>query len=420
MTQQAIDLAHPDHYTDGIPHAALAQLRRRNPVVWVDEPVVGAFTGGPGFWAVLGHAQVSHVSRHPADFSSWRGTTFVRDPRPSDVAVLRRMMLNMDPPQHSKLRKIVNRAFTPKTIRLQLADSITRHAREVVDAVADIGKIDFLTTVAAEMPLRVLADVLGVPGEDRYLLYGWTNALVGLDDPEYGGDPGAFVAAFTEMFAYARARTREKRAHPGDDVWSMVVNAEIDGEQLSEGDLDRFFQLLVIAGNDTTRNLIANTLLTLSDHPAEFARLRADLDLLPGAIEEVLRFSPSVIQFRRTVTHDLELAGKSLTENDKVLICYAAANRDETIFTDPDRFDITRDPNPHISFGDGTHFCLGANLARLQARTLLAELFTRLPDIEVSGPPERLRSSFMNGIRHLPAEFTPSPPAHGLPEKGLS
>jgi cytochrome P450/NADPH-cytochrome P450 reductase len=318
-------------------------------------------------------------------------------------------MLNMDPPEHTALRKIVNRAFTPQAIRRQLAEAIERHARAVVDDLCELGEAEFVTSVAAEMPLRVLADVLGVPTEDRHLLYSWTNRLVGLDDPEYGGDPQAFLSAFTEMFAYARAKTEEKRAQPADDLWSLVVNAEVDGERLSGGDLDRFFQLLVIAGNDTTRNLVANTLLTLSEHPEQFARLRADLSLLPGAIEEVLRYSPSVIQFRRTATRALELGGQAIAENDKVVINYASANRDEAVFTDPDRFDITRDPNPHISFGDGTHFCLGANLARLQTRVLLTELFTRLPDIVVDGPPQRLRSSFMNGIKHLPVRFSPPP-----------
>src|SRR5437870_8567900 len=184
-----IDLAHPDHYADGIPHALLAELRRTSPIVWVDEPASGIFPGGPGFWAVLRHADVSHVSRTPADFSSWRGTSLLRDPRPSDVKVLRRMMLNMDPPEHSSLRKIVNKAFTPQAIRRQLAVSIERHAREVVDAICETGETDYLANVAAEMPLLVLADVLGVPAEDRTLLYSWTNRLVGLDDPEYGADP---------------------------------------------------------------------------------------------------------------------------------------------------------------------------------------------------------------------------------------
>nr|WP_277351820.1 cytochrome P450 [Antrihabitans stalactiti] len=217
------------------------------------------------------------------------------------------------------------------------------------------------------------------------------------------------MAAFTEMFAYGRERTAEKRARPTDDVWSTIVNAEVDGERLSDDELDRFFQLLVIAGNDTTRNLLSNTLLTLSEHSDQFDRLRGDLSLLPTAVEEVLRFAPSVIQFRRTATRDLELAGQKIAENDKVEINYASANRDETVFTDPDRFDITRDPNPHVSFGDGTHFCLGSNLARLNARTILTEVLTRLPDIDASGPPVRLRSSFMNGINHLPAKFTPVP-----------
>ena len=208
------DILSPELFGNGIPHDLLAELRNHSPVVWLDEPAHGAFSGGPGYWLVLRHADVSHVSRSPMIFSSWQGTSFLRDPKPSDVAVLRRMMLNMDPPEHTKLRKIVNRAFTPQAIRRQLADSITRHARDVVDSVCELGKIDFLTDVAAEMPLRVLADVLGVPTEDRHLLYKWTNALVGLDDPEYG-DPQAFLAAFVEMFSYARqATTYGRRSSP--------------------------------------------------------------------------------------------------------------------------------------------------------------------------------------------------------------
>jgi cytochrome P450/NADPH-cytochrome P450 reductase len=401
------DLGHPDTFNDGIPYDLLAEMRRAGPVVWVDEPRSGAFAGGPGFWAVLRHAEVSHVSRHPEEFSSWLGTSFLRDPRPSDVAVLRRMMLNMDPPDHTKLRRIVNKAFTPQVIRRQLQASIEAHARAVVDAVCERGEIDFLTDVAAEMPLLVLADILGVPSEDRGLLYGWTNRLVGLDDPEYGGDPEAFVAAFTEMFAYARRQTERKRENPTDDVWSTVVNAEVDGERLSAGDLDRFFQLLMIAGNETTRNLIAGGLTLLDAHPDQRERLLSDLTLLPGAVEEMLRFSPPVIQFRRTATRDTSLAGQAIKQGEKVVIVYASANRDEDVFDEPDRFDIARDLNRHLSFGDGTHFCLGANLARLEARVLFTELLTRLPDIRLAGPPERMRSSFINGYRHMPVQFTP-------------
>ncbi|MEU0314132.1 cytochrome P450 [Nocardioides sp. NPDC006273] len=407
MTTELRDILTPSMYADGIPHEYLRDLRREHAVVRIDEPSAGGFAGGQGYWLVLRHAEVSHVSRHPEDFSSWRGTSFLREQRPTDVAVLRRMMLNMDPPEHSSLRKIVNRAFTPMAIRNQLFDAIKRHAREVVDAISETGETDFLANVAAEMPLLVLADVLGVPPEDRKLLYSWTNRLVGIDDPEYGGDPQGFLSAFTEMFAYCRAATAERRKRPTGDLWSTVVNAEVDGEYLSDDDLDRFFQLLVIAGNDTTRNLLANTMLTLSEHPDQFARLRNDLSLLPGAVEEVLRFSPSVIQFRRTATRDVELAGQLIAEDERVIINYASANRDESVFENPDTFDITRDPNPHISFGDGTHYCLGANLARMQVQTLLTELFTRLPDIEVSGEASHMQSGFMNGIKNLPVSFTP-------------
>ncbi|NMO02646.1 cytochrome P450 [Gordonia sp. TBRC 11910] len=402
------DFLDPGLYTDGVPYQLLDELREQAPVQWVDEPASGSFDGGPGYWLVLSHELVSQVSRTPADFSSSRGTAFLREQRPSDIAVLRRMMLHMDPPDHTKLRKIVNKAFTPMAIRKTLFDSITHHAREVVNTVCEKGSADLLGEIAAEMPLLILAELLGVPAEDRHLLYSWTNALVGIDDPEYGGDPQVFLDAFAQMFAYARAKTAEKRANPTNDVWSTVVNAEVDGERLSDGDLDRFFQLLMIAGNETTRNLIAGGMNMLFTHPDQFDRLRADISLLPTAIEEMLRFNPSVIQFRRTVTRDLEFGGVQMKENDRVVINYAAANRDPAVFADPHTFDIGRDPNPHNSFGDGTHFCLGSNLARLQVRALLTELLTRLPDIAPGGDPERMRSNFINGIKRMPVVFTPS------------
>jgi cytochrome P450 / NADPH-cytochrome P450 reductase len=402
------DLIHPDTFADGIPHDLLAQARSQAPVIWVDEPAAGAFEGGPGFWAVLRHADISHVSRHPELFSSWERTAFLRDPRPQDLPVLRRMMLHMDPPQHSKLRKIVNKAFTPQAIRKQLASLIDDHARSVVDAICERGEIDFLTDVAAEMPLLVLADILGAPHEDRGLLYDWTNRLVGIDDPDYGGDPKVYISAFMEMFAYARRQTEAKRTQPTDDLWSTIANAEVDGDRLSADDLDRFFQLLMVAGNETTRNLIAGGMVLLHDNPDQFDMLKRDLSLLPGAIEEMLRCTTPVIQFRRTAVQDTEIAGQPIAAGEKVVIVYASANRDETVFEEPNRFDITRDPNPHISFGDGTHFCLGANLARLEARVLFTELFTRLPDLHLSGPYERMRSSFIHGFKHMPAAFTPT------------
>lgn len=403
------DLVDPGIFSDGIPHELLAEMRREAAVVWVEEPSTETFQGGPGYWAVLRHAEIAHVSRNPKMFSSWEKGAFCREQSPSDLAVMRMAMLQMDPPEHTRLRKIVSKAFTPSVIKTQLHDAIERHAVAVVDAICERGEIDFLADVAAEMPLLVLSDILGVPAEDRHLLYDWTNRLVGSDDPEYGGDRSLFIAAFMEMFAYARKQTEAKRAVPTDDLWSTIVNAEVDGEQLSPGELDRFFQLLMIAGNETTRNLIAGGLQLLDDNPDQFELLRSDLSLLPAAIEEMLRCTTPVIMFRRTATQDTEIGDQPVEAGDKVVMVYASANRDELVFDDPDKFDITREDNPHISFGDGTHFCLGANLARLEARVIFTELLTRLPDLHLTGPAERMRSSFIHGFKAMPAAFTPSP-----------
>jgi cytochrome P450/NADPH-cytochrome P450 reductase len=408
METASLNLGDPEAYTDGVPYDVFARLRRETPVAWIDEPARPErnLAAGPGFWAVTRHADVDAVSRDQATFSSWLGTTFLRDPRPQEVPLLRQMMLNMDPPEHTNLRRIISRVFTPRAVA-ELMGSIEGYAKAIVDAVAEKGEVDFVEEIAAEMPLLVLADVLGVPGEDRHLLFDWTNRLIGYDDPEFGGDDAGFRSAFTDMFAYAAEKTKEKRAKPGEDVWSRIVNAEVDGQQLSRTELERFFQLLVVAGNETTRNHLTGALYALSLHRTDWDRLRGDLSLMPGALDEVLRWWPPVIQFRRTATKDTELAGQPIAEGDKVVIFYASANRDEATFSDPDRFDITRDPNPHLSFGVGPHFCLGAALAKLEAKVLLTELFARLPDLEVAGPPERLRSNFINGIRHLPVRFTP-------------
>lgn len=408
METASLNLGDPDAYTDGVPYDVFAHLRQEAPVAWVDEPArpEGNLAAGPGFWAVTRHADVDAVSRDQATFSSWLGTTFLRDPRPQEVPLLRQMMLNMDPPEHTGLRRIISRVFTPRAVA-ELMGSIEAYAKATVDAVAEKGEVDFVEEVAAEMPLLVLADVLGVPREDRHLLFDWTNRLIGYDDPEFGGDETVFRSAFAEMFAYAAEKTKEKRANPGEDVWSRIVNAEVDGEQLSQTELERFFQLLVVAGNETTRNHLTGGLYALSLHTDQWNRLRSELTLMPGVLEEVLRWWPPVIQFRRTATQDTELAGQPIAKGDKVVIFYASANRDEAVFAEPDHFDITRDPNPHLSFGVGPHFCLGAALAKLEAKVLFTELFTRLPDLEVAGAPERLRSNFINGIRHLPVRFTP-------------
>ncbi|WP_370178912.1 cytochrome P450 [Rhodococcus wratislaviensis] len=405
MTLSALhtDLGSPDAYSDGVPHQVFAELRRREPMAWIEEPAGDGFDGGPGFWAVTRYEDVMTVSKNPDVFSSHKGASFLRDQRPQDLAALQQMMLNLDPPDHSQMRSIVSKVFTPKMVR-GMVGSITAHAQAIVDALPDNGEIDLVEHVSAEMPLRVLADVLGVPSEDRHLLYDWTNRMVGLDDPSYGGRE-AFLSAFIEMFKYSSAQTKAKRAEPGSDVWSLIVNAEVDGARLSTEELNRFFQLLVIAGNETTRNLLTGFVLTLSEHPDERSKLAADPALLPKAIEEVLRFHSPVIQFRRTVTRETELGGKRLQEGQKVVMFYVSANRDEAQFEAPDEFRVDRGAANHVAFGAGTHFCLGNSLARLEAKVLLETLFARFPDWRVTGPPDRFRSNFINGIKKLPVHL---------------
>lgn len=400
------DLGNPDTYRDGFPHDLFARLRRETPVLWCPEPATAGFEGGPGLWAVTRHADVVLAGKTPSVFSSHAGGTFIRDSAPRDLREMQRAMLNTDPPEHSKLRRIVSKAFTPRVVQ-GMAESITKHAHDVVGKLGDGDELDFVEHVSAEMPLLVLADILGVPASERHLLYDWTNRMVGFGDPEIG-DPKSYFSAFVELFAYAAELTKQKRERPTDDVWSLVVNAEVEGERLSDDDLDRFFQLLVIAGNETTRNLFNGAIITLAEHPDQWRELREDPALLPTAIEEVLRYHPPVMQFRRTAVADVELGGQQIKAGDKVVLCYASANRDEDVFADPDRFDITRTENPHLSFGAGPHFCLGNAVARLEARALLPILFDRFPTIEVTAPPVRLKSNFINGISELPVRLSTS------------
>lgn len=398
------DLGNPDTYVDGFPYDVFSRLRRQAPVVWCPEPAGSDFAGGPGFWVVTRHADVVNVSKRPDMFSSHVGGTSVRDFLGRDLAAVQQMMLNTDPPEHSKIRKIISHAFTPRTVQ-GMHDSIVGHARSVIAGLGDGGEMDLVTRFSAEMPLLVLAEILGVPAEDRHLLFDWTNRMVGFDDPA-AGDRASYVSAFMELFAYSDNLTRNKRSHPTEDVWSMIVNAEVDGERLGDDDLDRFFQLLVIAGNETTRNLLNGFVLTMSQHPDQFQLLRDQPDLLPSAIEEVLRWHPPILQFRRTAVADVELGGAEIKAGDKVVISYASANRDEDVFENPDVFDITRAQNPHLAFGIGQHFCLGNAVARLEAKVLLGRLLERFDTIEVIGTPVRLRSNFVNGITELPVRLS--------------
>jgi cholest-4-en-3-one 26-monooxygenase len=407
VSVRQVDLNDADTFVAGVPHDWFAWLREHDPVHWNPQP------GGSGFWAVTRYDDVVSVSRAPELFSSWRGSALLADLPPDDLEGMRLQLIHMDPPEHSGLRAIVSRAFTPRMIA-SLRDRVAELTTKIVDAVAPKGTCDFVTEIAAELPLQVIAETLGVPREDRGHLFDWSNRLIGAEDPEYGSEDAVQAditakVALVEMFQYAHELAERKRAEPASDLCSVLVNAEVDGRRLSDVEFNMFFFLLVIAGNETTRNLISGGLLVLSEHLDQRARLLADPELLPDAVEEMLRWVSPVMQFRRTATRPTELAGTEIAEGDKVVIYYGSANRDPAAFgPDAGGFDVARSPNNHLAFGFGTHFCLGASLARLEIRAMFGELLRRLPDLAVVGPPDRLRSNFINGIKHLPVAFTPA------------
>ncbi|GHE01391.1 cytochrome P450 [Streptomyces alanosinicus] len=410
------DVFDPRRYAAGVPHADYRVLRDHHPVAWQEEPEVLGWPAGPGFWAVTRHADVVRVLKDATTYSSHLGATQIRDPDPEDLPFIRGMMLNQDPPRHGRLRRLVSRAFTPGRVdrfaalareraRTLLAGAL-RQARE------GDGTVDLVAAVTDEYALLNLADLLGVPESDRRLLLHWTQRVIGYQDPDEAGPPvrdeaGRPVnprspAMLADMFAYARQLAAHKRHHPADDVMTTLAG---DAE-LADAELEMFFFLLTVAGNDTVRSAAPGGLLALAQHPEAYASLRAGKSELPLAVEELLRWHPPVLTFRRTAARDTELAGRRIRAGDKVVVFHASANRDERVFTDPARLDLARSPNPHVSFGDGPHVCLGAHFARLQLRLLHTELLGALPELRLAAPAERLVSNFINGIKSLPLRAT--------------
>ncbi len=428
----------PATYVTGVPFDALARLRRDTPVAWVAEIPVLGWPEGPGFWLVLRHADVESVLTRPKLFSSSLGATQIRDSAtPQALSYVRRMMLNMDPPDHSRLRRLLSRSFTPRAVA-QLEDRIRGHARAICDRVftGPRGECDFAKDIAADLPLLTLADVLGVPEQDRWLLFDWSNRVIGYQDPDYASsaefDPATGTAMAAEalalrpvpdrdgrmpdprtregmpdLYAYAHLLAEEKRRHPTDDVMSILLaQADDDGGQLSPAEFENMFWLLAVAGNETVRNGLPGACIALLDHPDAQDDLRADPALMPSAADEMLRWWTPVMTFRRTATSDCELGGQRIRAADKVVVSFTSANRDEAVFADPVRFDIRRHPNPHLVFGHGPHFCLGAHLARTQLRALFDEVLTRTSSLSYDGQPSYLRSNFQRGVKRLPIAWT--------------
>ncbi len=409
MRLEDIDICSPDTYVSGVPHEAYRLLRKEAPVHFFKETGSVWTPGverGPGFWALTKYADIVAVSKDPTRFSSARGGTNIEEVSPEDLSVIRLLMVNMDPPEHGKFRRLVSVGFTPRMVAL-LEPRIRQVTNQLLDGIAAKGEADFVKSIAIELPLQVICEFLGVPHEDRHKVIDWTNRLLGFDDPELHTSPEDGKVAAMEMWMYASELTEVKKVTPGEDLISVLLKAELEGLKLTEEELYSFFLLLSVAGNETTRNLVSGGLLALMENPDQRARLVADPSLIPSAAEEMLRWVCPLNYFRRTATVDVEIRGVKIREGDKVAMFYPSANRDEEVFPNADTFDIGRTPNEHLSFGIGEHFCLGANLARLEIRVLFEELLRRLPDMELAGPVRKLRSNFINGYKSLPVRFTP-------------
>lgn len=389
---------------------AFRTLRRERPISFHHEVDIGLFPPGPGFWALTKHADIVYVGTHPKLFCSGQGATSIAD-LPPEYLEFFGSMINMDNPRHGRLRRLVSSAFTARSLARAERD-VERAAARVIDRVIEWGECDFVTEIASPFPISIICDMMGIPESQHRFVFEQTNVILGGTDPEYVGDPATLgprlleaAQALAELMNELR---RERLARPADDLTSVLVHAEVDGDRLSERDLACFFILLVAAGNETTRNAISHGMKALCDFPDQRRIWMENFEeLAPTAVEEIVRWASPVIFMRRTATEDTEIRGQRIARGDKLLLFYPSGNRDEEVFSDPFRFDLRRTPNDHVGFGAGPHYCLGAELARREIRILFREIFRRLPDLEIVGPPARLQSAFIHGIKHMACRFTP-------------
>ncbi|HEV7933627.1 MAG TPA: cytochrome P450 [Actinomadura sp.] len=389
-------------------HEAFKALRERPDLAFFEEPDIAVVPQGPGYYALVNHADVVEASRRPADFCSGQGAINIPN-MPVDMNEYFGSMISMDDPRHAHIRRIVSRAFSPRMIQ-RFEDQVEAVAAQIVAEVKAGGTGDFVSDVAARLPLKIISDMMGISGEHYQTVLDQTNIILAGNDPEFMPQNDFEQIALRLLTAGQTLKDlvedlgRHRREHPTDDLTSALVNANIDGESLTDQELGSFFILLVVAGNETTRNAIAHGLDLFTRNPDQRALLTSDFDAhIPGAVEEIVRHASPVIWMRRTATRDTTLNGHDIKADDKLILYYWSANRDEAVFAEPDRFDITRHPNPHVGFGGpGPHFCLGAHLARREITVMFRELFRQVPEIRADGEPDRLLSNFINGIKHLP------------------
>jgi cytochrome P450 len=403
----AIELGNPDTFLRDDVDGIFAKLRAERPVGFDAEQTPPGLPPGPGFWSFVRHRDMFGISRDYETFTSVPAVGIFDYP-------VRTSIINMDPPVHTRYRLLVNRGFTPRMIG-RLEESIGAQARRIVEDVAERGEADLVTDIAAKLPGQVIAAMLGVPDEDQDMVQRHTNAFIAPSDPEYAGTVEDMVAASDAIEDYAKHLGRTKREHPTDDVTSAIVNAEVTDADGNRATIDmdefaEFVKLLLVGGNETTRNAITHGVRLFSEFPDQKARFLADPQgLAVTTADEILRYATPVTLMRRTATRDVEVAGTPIAAGDKVVMWYRSGNFDDEVFADPYRFDVGRDPNPHLTFGaGGPHYCLGASLARVEIGVMLATLFQRLPDLEVTGPPVRMRAVSSHGVKHLPVRWTPA------------
>ncbi len=402
MGDSSVDLIDQSIWERGVPYEAFEHLRRTDPVHWHEEP------DGPGFWALTLHEDIRNVSKDPKRFSSYAaGVSRLDVTDPGRLEAYRMIVIAQDPPEHRLTRGLVSTIFTPRAISA-LESPIRSIARETLDQALEKREIDFVADYASPVPMHTISEMMGVPEDKRDRLFELSGGLIDDQDPEVVASPEFRSNAQIEVFTTAQQLATRERETPGNNLTQTLLAAELEGRQLTEMEFNTFFMFLIIAGNETTRTAMSGGLATLLEHPDQFEALRNDPSLIPSAIEEMLRFWPPIHHFRRTAMCDVEMRGKTIREGDKVLVWYPSANRDESVFEDPNTFDIRRDPNNHLSFGYGEHFCLGASLARLELRVMFEELLASTTEIVQLAPARRLRSNLINGIKEMRVELRPA------------
>ena len=412
---EGVDLWDMDAFQRQEHHAMLEKLRETDPGIhWIDEG-----DKGPGFWAITRLEHLKEINRQADIFSSNKGGTQMQERARADVMddfQNDSLMLSMDPPKHTRYRRIVSRGFTPRMINL-LEDYLHNRTQMIIDRVCERGTAEFVTELSAELPLQAIAEMVGIPFEDRKKIFDWTNSMIGADDPDFAKSEEFVMAAFAELFAYSNALQNERRGKPADDIITTLLSADVDGEALDEVEFDMFFLLLCVAGNETTRNSITRGMHGFFEFPDQWELYRSDPDKYADTmVDEVVRWATPVLNFRRQAMRDYEIGGVQIKENDKIVMWHIAANRDPRAFDDPWTFDITRSPNDHVGFGGGgPHYCLGSNLAKMEIRLMFKGIAERLPDIRLAGDVAYLRSNFIGGVKSMPVEFTPSPSTHTMP-----